>query len=189
VRRLLVILLLSVVALAGCSSGDDDQAASTTVASPTTTATSAGPSSTRAATVFTDCPDQPDSTKGSPPPTQGAAIGNGFFFGYITMLDAEDLKITFDAAQLLTGEAAQKAAEEDGGEATDFWIRNSSKATRTLPLAEDALLCTSEAGNPVANQKVSLAKLNQQMADGEPLAVWIDVRGGTVERVQQQYFP
>jgi hypothetical protein len=108
------------------------------------------------------------------------------------VLDAEDLKLTFDAAQLLTGDAAAKAAAEDGGESpppNDYWIRNASKATRTLSLGEDAVLCTADPQNVAENRKVSLSQLNQRLGDGEPLAVWIDVRDGTVVRVQQQYFP
>jgi hypothetical protein len=139
--------------------------------------------------VPADCPDQPDIAAGSPPPAQGSALTDGMFFGYITALDAEDLKLTFDAAQLLTGAAAAAAAAEEGSEESDFWIRNSSKATRTLALREDAVLCTAEPDNPVVNRKVSLAKLNQTLGDGEPFAVWIDVRSGVVTRVQHQYFP
>jgi hypothetical protein len=111
------------------------------------------------------------------------------YFGYITALDAEDLKLTFDAAQLLTGEAAAQAAAAEGSEESDFWIRNSSKATRTLALAEDATLCIASPDDVVHNRKVALADLNQALGDGEPMAVWIDMRDATVVRVQQQYFP
>ncbi len=180
--------MLALVSTAACSSDGDGEATPTTVTAAATTTEAAGPPPSLPA----DCPDQPDSSAGSPAPAQGSALADGMYFGYITALDAEDLKLTFDAAQLLSGDAANKAAAEDGGESpppNDYWIRNASKATRALGLTEDAVLCTASPEDIVTNRKVSLAQVNQALGDGEPLAVWIDMRGGTVVRVQQQYFP
>jgi hypothetical protein len=186
VRRPLLLLILLALAT-GCSGDDGDQSGPTTT-SRTATSSSAPPTSA-AAPVPADCPDQPDIRAGSPPPAQGSALTDGMFFGYITALDAEDLKLTFDAAQLLTGEAAAKAAAAEGGEASDFWSRNDSRATRALTLAETAVLCISTPDDAVHNRKVALPQLNQALGDGEPMAVWIDVRARAVVRVQQQYFP
>lgn len=187
-RRPFAILTLVLALGAACSSdGDGDATATTTVAAgATTTSTEA---SSPPAFAPADCPPQPDSSTGTPAPAQGSALTNGMYFGFVTALDAEDLKLTFDAAQLLTGEAAARAAAEEGSEESDFWIRNTSKATRTLELAEDAVLCTADPANPVENRKVTLAQLNQTLGDGEPMSVWIDVRDGVVTRVQQQFFP
>jgi hypothetical protein len=185
VRRLLVTMTLVSVLGAACSSDDaGDASTPTSEAAVTTTEVTAAPSS-----VPADCPDQPDSRAGSPPPAQGAALTNGMYFGFITALDAEDLKLTFDAAQLLTGDAAARAAAAEGSEESDFWIRNSSTATRTLELADDAVLCTADPANPVENRKVSLVQLNQTLGDGEPLPGWIDVRNGVTIRVQHQFLP
>lgn len=182
-RRTLIALAVGLSLTSACSSDGDGEATATTAA-PTSTSVTAPPAS-----VPADCPGQPDSRAGSPAPAQGAALTDGMFFGYITVLDAEDLKLTFDAAQLLTGDAAAQAAAAEGSEESDFWIRNSSTATRTLPLAEDAVLCTADPDDVATNRSVSLAQLNQLLGDGEPMAVWIDVRDGTVVRVQHQYFP
>jgi hypothetical protein len=84
---------------------------------------------------------------------------------------------------------AAAAAAEAGSEESDYWIRNSSQATRTLALAEDAVLCIADPEDIVRNRSVSLVQLNQALGDGEPTAVWIDVRDSTIVRVQQQYFP
>ena len=186
-RRPLLVLIITLAFAAGCSGDDGDQTAPTTT-SPTAS-TSTAPATSAAATVPAACPDQPDSRAGSPAPAQGSALTDGMFFGYITALDAEDLKLTFDAAQLLTGDAAAAAAAAEGSEESDFWIRNSSTATRTLELSEDAVLCTAVPDNPVVNRNVSLSQLNQTLGDGEPMAVWIDVRSGVVTRVQHQFFP
>ena len=184
-RRLLVILTYVAVVGAACSSdGGEDASSTTTEVEVTTTEATTAPTS-----VPADCQGQPDSSAGSPAPPQGAALTDGMYFGYITALDAEDLKLTFDAAQLLTGEAAAQAAAQEGSEESDFWIRNNSKATRTLPLADAALLCTASPDDVVHNRKVTLVQLNQTLGDGEPMAVWIDVGDGVVQRVQQQYFP
>jgi hypothetical protein len=171
---------------AACSSDGDGDATATTASAAATTTTEGG---SPPPSVSADCPSQPDSSAASPAPAQGAAITNGIYFGYVTALDAEDLKLTFDAAQLLTGALAAAAAAEEGSEESDYWIRNSSKATRTLELGDNAVLCTADPANPVANRKVTLVQLNQTLGDGEPIAVWIDVRSGGVTRVQQQYFP
>lgn len=184
-RRPLIGLALILTLTAACSSDGDGDATSTTTAEVAITTAATTPLTS----VSADCPHQPDSSTGSPAPTQDAAITEGMYFGYVTALDAEDLKLAFDAAQLLTGDAAAKAAAEEGSEESDFWIRNSSKATRTLSLAVDAVLCTADPQNVATNRAVDLAQLNQTLGDGEPMAVWIDVRGGTVVRVQQQFFP
>jgi hypothetical protein len=188
VRRPLIILTVALVVLAGCSSDGDDGAASATSTTAAVSTSSTG--GVTGSSVPAECPQTPRFDEASATPTQGAALADGLYFGYITFLDAEDLSMRFDVAQLLTGDAAAKAAAEDGGEANnDYWIRNASKATRTLKLADDATLCAPVAGDIVENKRVSLADLNQTLADGEPFAVWIDVRSGTVERVQHQYFP
>lgn len=184
-RRPLTALVVCVLTLTGCSSdGDDEEAADTTAAVTSTT------SAPVAGSVPTDCPQTPRFDAASPTPGQGAALADGLYFGFITFLDAEDLSLRFDVAQLLTGDAAIKAAAEDGGEANnDYWIRNTTKATRTLELADDATLCMAPPPDITTNRKVTLVQLNQQLGDGEPVAVWLDVRDGVVERIQQQYFP
>ena len=185
-RRLLVFAVLTLIVLTRCSSDDGGEGASAT----TTVEPAATSSSTPATSVPADCPQTPRFDDASPTPSQGAALDDGLYFGYITLLDAEDLSLRFDVAQLLTGDAAVKAAAEDGGEANnDYWIRNASKATRTLKLTEDTVLCMAPPPDIVNNRNVTLVQLNQQLGDGEPVAVWLDVRDGVVERIQQQYFP
>lgn len=187
-RRPLIALVATLLALSACSSDDGggDDAASTTVTTPDATSTTA-PSPT--GSVPAECPENPASDEASPTPNQGAPVTDGRYFGFITFLDAEDLSLRFDVAQLLTGDAAAKAAAEDGGEAdNDYWVRNASKAARTLKLAEDATLCA-PTDDSLENTEITLADLNRRLGDGEPYPTWIDVRSGTVERVQHQYFP
>ena len=188
-RRPLLAIALTVALTAACGSDGGGDTATTTTEPPDVTSSSV--STTTAATAQpAGCPDQPDSRDASPTPTQGATLADGFYFGYITFLDAEDLSLRFDVAQLLTGDAAAKAAAQEGEEANnDYWIRNNSTATRTLKLAEDATLCTATPDDIVRNREVSLVQLNQTLGDGEPFASWIDVRAGVVVRIQQQYFP
>src|SRR5262245_26673170 len=67
-------------------------------------------------------------------------------FGYIRGVSAAGPAATlaFDEAQVLTGDAAHKAAEEDGavepGEAVpnDYYARNVDKTTQTPRIANDA---------------------------------------------------
>ena len=186
--------LVLLVALAGaCSSdkgGDATSRTSTTTTSDAVVTAATAPGSTLAAPPRT-CSTEILRTSSSPP-QQGAALADGQYFGFITTLDAEDLKLQFDVAQLLTGDAATKAAAEDGGESpppNDYWIRNNTKAARTLALADDATICLPSSSDPTKNHSATLADLNKTTAAGEPVGVWVDVRSGTVERVEQQYFP
>ncbi|MEY2566419.1 MAG: hypothetical protein QOE35_948 [Actinomycetota bacterium] len=175
-----------------CSSGKGhDAASSTSTSAEAATTVPTAPGRTLAAPPRT-CSTDIVRGSSSPPPQQGAALGDGQYFGYITLLDAENLELQFDVAQLLTGDAAVQAAKADGGESpppNDYWIRNNTKAARTLALAHDATICLSGSGDPTKNEQSTLARLNTTLGDGEPLGVWIDVRSGTVQRVEQQYFP
>jgi hypothetical protein len=186
-------LVIAAVALLGgaCSSDKGATASSTSTSAAAATTVATAPGATLAAPPRT-CSTDIVRGSSSPPPQQGAALGDGQYFGYITRLDAENLQLQFDVAQLLTGDAAVQAAKADGGESpppNDYWIRNNTKAARTLAVANDTTICLPSSDDPTKNEQSTLVRLNKTLGDGEPLGVWIDVRSGTVERVEQQYFP
>jgi hypothetical protein len=196
VKRLLVALLLVLVTGGACSSdsgGGGETSATTAGRSTTTSAPSAaGASTTVAASVPATCSSSFGADSG-PPPTQGSALTDGRYFGFITSIAAGGTSVKFDVAQLFTGDAAVKAAAEDGGDSppdNDYWIRNNSPATRTLAVAAGATLCIpTDPAKPTENTKVTPERFTKYAADGEPNAAWIDVRGGDVERVEAQFFP
>ena len=146
-------------------------------------------------------------------------VGDGRYFGYVRAADAESQppEISFDVAQFFFGKDVQKAAEADGavrpGEpvSNDHYERNPNVRAQVLSLANDAqvtaavpvtrLIAYGEAqarcrsGCANAAIPVSLAeffaafetKRYGMTAAGVP--VWVTIRSGLVERIDEQYFP
>src|SRR5688572_11617641 len=118
--------LLLVALLAAC--GEDQVAAPFTESpSPSVAATSSSPSPSSSPTR-------------SAVPSASASrtdLKDGKHPGYLKSLDTTKLTLVVDVVQFLTGEAAEKAAKEDGKEAFDYYIRNQNPLLRTLPIAPD----------------------------------------------------
>jgi hypothetical protein len=79
-------------------------------------------------------------------------------------VDADRRKVTFDLIQYLTGDAATRAAAEDGEESpppNDYYIRNVNPRLRTLPVRADAsitvnLLALEANGGAIKDTRVTL---------------------------------
>lgn len=167
---------------------DDDSGATPTTRATTTSVGVLTTFST--VTVERTCSAELLRGTSAPSPSQGAPLADGRHFGFVTFLDAEDLSVQFDVAQLFTGEAIKAAGDDGGGSPppNDYWIRNNTKATRTLKPAADAALCIPvDPNQPAQSQPVSLERLNRHLGDGEPVAVWVDVRSGTAVRLEQLF--
>ena len=65
-------------------------------------------------------------------------LADGQHFGFVTEVDLESLRIEFDPAQLLGGDEAVEAAEEDGAVVTErgSYVRNPSTRSVPVTLAE-----------------------------------------------------
>jgi hypothetical protein len=171
-----VLLLSLALVAAGCGGGGADKA----VPEPTQTST------------------QPAPTPG-PSPTE--------HFGYIRSVSTAGPAATlaFDEAQFLTGQAAQKAAEEDGvvapGETVpnDYYIRNRDQTTQTLRIANDAKitakrcpLCRHGRAGQLDPFLASFMKGRQTFADpyrGKYSLYWLTIRNGEVAAIDEQYVP
>ena len=128
-------------------------------------------------------------------------------FGYIRSVSTAGPAATlaFDEAQFLTGQEAQKAAEEDGavepGEAVpnDYYIRNQDKATRTLRIANDAKitakrcpLCRHGRPGELGSFLASFIEGRQTYADpyrGKYALYWLMIEDGEVVAIDEQYVP
>jgi hypothetical protein len=139
------------------------------------------------------------STQPAPPP--------GEHFGYIRSVSTAGPAATLavDEAQFLTGDAAQKAAEEDGvlapGEPVpnDYYIRNPDKTTRTLRIANDAkitakrcALCRNGRPGQLAPFLASFMTGRHTYADpyrGKYSLYWLTIRDGEVTAIDEQYVP
>jgi hypothetical protein len=185
VKRLLGLALTAVVVLGAC--GDDydpaASAASTTSAAPTTS-TSLPPVSTR------------------PEPAPTTDLVDGRHPAHIVSVDAAQRRITVDVVQFLTGEAADRAAVEDGyvepgeGVPNDYYVRNVNDRLRTLTVAPDAPVTVTfnDAQDVSAERTVTLDELGRYWTTHEEYQTrgrifWVILVGGTVTRLEHQYVP
>ena len=150
----------------------------------------------------------------SSPETSGTTTGTttqaqaaGEQFGYIRSVSTAGPAATlaFDEAEFLTGDEAQRAAEEDGvvqpGEPVpnDYYIRNPDKTTQTLPIATDAKitarrcsLCRKGQPGDLEDFLASFMKTGQTYADpyrGAKSQYWLTIENGTVVAIDEQYVP
>jgi hypothetical protein len=128
-------------------------------------------------------------------------------FGYIRSVSTAGPTATlaFDEAEFLTGNEAQRAAEEDRavppGEPVpnDYYVRNPDKATKTLRVAADAeitarrcSLCRKGQPGNLDDFLASFMKTGQTYADpyrGAESQYWLKIEDGTVVAIDEQYVP
>jgi hypothetical protein len=129
-------------------------------------------------------------------------------FGYIRSASTAGPAATlaFDEAEFLTGEEAQRAAEEDGqvqaGEPVpnDYYIRNPDKSTETLRIASDAKItarrCHLCRNGQDGNLEDFLAafmepgeKTYAQPYRGADSQYWLTIEEGAVVAIDEQYVP
>jgi hypothetical protein len=187
-RRLLplataLLILLTTAAMTGCTSSKQ-----TGGASGATTPTAGGPTPTAGG---------PASTAGGPATSEPVGLADGRHPGYLKAVDPDGKTITFDLIQYLTGDAATRAAAEDGEESpppNDYYIRNVNPRLRTLPVRADAsitvnALAAQSTGSATKDVPVTLAKLATWFpSTGTPL-FWITVEQGQVAKLAEQYLP
>ena len=148
---------------------------------------------------------EPTQTSTQPAPTPGPSPAEQF--GYIRSVSTAGPAATlaFDEAEFLTGDAAQKAAEEDGvvapGEAVpnDYYIQNRDQTTQTLRIANDAKitakrcpLCRHGRDGQLDPFLASFMKGRQTFADpyrGKYSLYWLTIRDGEVAAIDEQYVP
>jgi hypothetical protein len=169
----LVILLMG-AAVGGCGSGEPGGAEGTP-------ATTAAPPST-AATATTSEP---------------VVLADGRHPVYLKTVDPDRPTITFDLIQFFTGEAATKAAAEDGEESpppNDYYIRNVNSRLRTLPVRPDApitvnVLAAPSTGSSTKDVSVTIDELATYFPNSGTAPFWITVAQGQVTKIAQQFLP
>jgi hypothetical protein len=170
-----LLILLMTVTLTAC--GGDEQPAGT-AGTPATTAA-------------------PTSTVVGPATTEPAALADGRHPVYIKSVDAAGRTVTFDLIQFFTGEAANKAAAEDGEESpppNDYYIRNVNPRLRTLPVRDGApitvnVLAAQATGSSTKDVPVTLEKLASYFPNSGTPPFWITVAQGQVTEMAQQFLP
>jgi hypothetical protein len=123
-------LLASVLLVAGCTGGSSTSYRRTEPPSASAPASAAVP---------TTAPPPTGPTPGTS--TEPAPAAGSRDFGYLTaVVGSAPLRLSFDRAQFLTGDAADKAAAAHGDETpvpNDYYIVNDSPRLRTLTVAGD----------------------------------------------------
>lgn len=128
-------------------------------------------------------------------------------FGYIRSVSTAGPTATlaFDEAEFLTGEEAQRAAEEDGAVPAgdpvpnDYYVRNPDKSTETLRVAADAeitarrcSLCREGQPGNVDDFLASFMREGLTYADpyrGAKSQYWLTIEDGAVVAIDEQYVP
>ena len=159
-----LLALVLVVVLSGCG-GDSGESGAGGGAAATTAA--------------------PTPTPATPATTEPAVLADGRHPVYLKTVDASGRTITFDLIQFFMGDAATKAAAEDGEESpppNDYYIRNVNPRLRTLPVEAGApitvnVLASQETGSATKNVSVDLDKLASYFPNSGTPPFWITVAG------------
>lgn len=175
----------------------EESSTSSSTTAPATTTTTTGSSAYYEVDTTDFFPDVfPGSTNGahgSGCVTPGFdALPNGVWFGFVEALGAEGL--VFDLACFFTGDAAVAAAEEDGAEAVDFYIRNQNPTTFTVPVAVGIRVWTVDAtAADVTPTEIPPGEWpysgSYQDCPSDHCAVWLYVNGGEATALVEQYLP
>ena len=139
----------------------------------------------------------PAPTAAAPTTTEPAVLADGRHPVYLKTVDAGGQTITFDLIQFFTGDAAARAAAEDGQESpppNDYYIRNVNPRLRTLPVQAGApitvnVLAAQETGSSTKDVPVTLDKLAGYFPNSGTPPFWITVAQGQVTEMAQQYLP
>ena len=178
-RAVTLLTLVLLLAVTGC--GGDSEEAGGAGGAGGATATTAAPTSAAAA----------------PATTEPAVLADGRHPVYLKTVDPNGRTVTFDLIQFFTGDAATRAAAEDGEESpppNDYYIRNVNSRLRTLPVQDGApitvnVLAAQETGSSTKDVPVTLAKLAGYFPNSGTSPFWITVAQGQVTRMAQQYLP
>jgi hypothetical protein len=169
------LMMLMTTAVGGCGGSDQADGAGGTSASTAT----------------------PGATAGAPATSEPVVLADGRHPVYTKTVDPDQQTITFDLIQFFTGEAATKAAAEDGEESpppNDYYIRNVNSRLRTLPVRSDApitvnVLAAGSTGSATKDVAVTLAELASYFPNSGTAPFWITVDQGQVTKAAQQFLP
>lgn len=152
------------------------------------------PSATPTATAT---PEETPVPSATPSDNPSETLSDGRHPAYLTALDAQTGRVTFDLVQFFTGTAATQAATEDGAAEVpppnDYWVRNRNSLLRTLTLSYNATitvntLAAEETGNSRKDVTVTLAKLASYPSLANRL-FWVTVSDGAITMLTEQYLP
>lgn len=183
--------VLSAGLLAGCGNDDEPDVTPT----PVVTATPE-PTVTPTPTPTPEPTGSAEPTSSAEPSSGAVALTDGRYPAHLTAVNVAERTITFDVVQFLTGDAATKAAEEDGAEApppNDYYIRNTNPALRTMPVPADATITVNTLESETTGSSTKdVAITLERLASYQDLAgytFWLTVKDGVITVVAEQFVP
>lgn len=162
--------------------------APTTTVAPTTTQAPATTTTTQAPTTTVDTNTLASGSGCTPGP---GALPDGRWFG--TIVDADGDTVEFDLACWFSGDAAVLASAEDGEESpppNDYHIRNVNPTVRDVPVGASAAVRWLENPGSADLTDITYADWLASRLDRffQPNA-WLEVKGGEITLVEEQYQP
>lgn len=182
------------LALAGCSGSSKKVSSGTT--------TSEAPSATSTTASLSTLSTSASTTAVSIDLAANAQFANGRQPGYMHSANVPNRTLTIDIIQFLTGDAANKAAKEDGQESpppNDYYIRNVNPKLYTFPVSATAsisVLKTEPDGGgdpePKTVDFATFASIVNGHAAKDQVTFnpwWITTSNGTVVKIEEQFVP
>ena len=140
--------------------------------------------------------DAPETTTTTEPLHAEADLPDGRHFGFVTALDPAQFRLVFDVAELLEGEEAVAAAEEDGGAVTaeGRYVRNPDHRMNRVTLSEDievrlvAEVCCELEEVPFEEWLAGFDASDERAFFGTAKShYWITIEDGRVVAVDEQH--
>lgn len=193
-------ILLLAVALLGSGCGSEGGTSSSITTTTKATTTSTVPPLTTAYRVDRETLSTPEPLEGSDSASgSGCTVGAGALPDGIWFGSAQDLtgsEVTLDLACFYVGEAAQAAAAEDGitDVPNDYYIRNQSVVTRSVPVSPGAMAWTLGTDPTGGLQEVAYSDWppsgdSYTPCPGAYCVVWLYVNQGQITEIMEQYLP
>lgn len=193
VRTIITVLFAGAVAVAGCAAHPTAVHPAAAPAAPKVGAPAGSPAADPAVEqptkVTQPSPDNPTTPR---QPAGRPVLADGRYDVYIRTVDAGRKRLVVDLVQVLHGEAAVKAAVEDGtprdtAQYLNVYIRNENPRLRTLPLARDVRLdLVGDCEAPRSQQLSKLATDARAMSGSDHTYYFtLTVRDGAVHRVEE----
>lgn len=162
----------------------------TSVPATTTIMTVASTTTGEAVTTAAASPDSGGAEGSGCSPGPSASLPDGRWYGVV--VDSTTDSLDFDLACWFTGQAAIAAAAEDGEEPppNDYYVRNQNDQVRILPVSATAPATFYPTGDPTGETHGTFAEWRAMMEErGAWFGVWLEVAGGEVTSVTEQWVP
>ena len=188
-------LVVAATLIAACSGETSNTTLPTdTTLAPTTTSTDTPTTNAPPTTTTSTIPSSVnDDAEGSGCTPGAGDLPNGEWYGGVASVSADEIE--FDLACWFTGDAAARAAAEDGEESpppNDYYVRNVNTTLRTVPVGDEVMiLWYPQFGDPTSEATITYAEWRDVVDDrGEFMAgIWIEVEGGAITSIREQWVP